>query len=361
MKLKPIAFYLPQFHPIPENDEWWGKGFTEWTNVRKAKPLFNNHYQPHIPSDLGYYDLRDEEVRIRQAELAKEFGVFGFCYWHYWFGGGRRLLEKPADDFLRSGKPDFPICFAWANQTWSGIWHGAPDRILIRQEYLGKEDDQAHFEEVLPYFLDSRYIRIKEKPLFLIYRPFDHPYLEDFISHWNSLAIKAGLKGVYFLGISYHQKNPYQNLNGLVFHDTFLKKGNFSFFEKAIKKITREYPDEIFSKLRNGCVLSSYKKMVERTYNQPMPSDCYPTLHTGWDNTPRSGKRGIVHYDFSLKLFGEHIEKIIDCMNTNQDSMFFIKSWNEWAEGNYLEPDERFRRGKLEVFEAIINSREKKN
>lgn len=361
INLKPIAFYLPQFHPIPENDRWWGEGFTEWTNVKKAKPLFKNHYQPHVPTDLGYYDLRDEQVRIKQAELAREYGIYGFCYWHYWFGAGKRLLEKPAKDFLKSGKPDFPICFAWANQTWSGIWHGAPDRVLIRQEYLGKGDDESHFNEVLPYFMDSRYIRIDDKPLFLIYRPFDHPYLDEFIDHWNSLASKAGLKGIHFLGISYQRVNPFKNLSGFAFHDQFLRKGKFNFFEKATKKLTKKYPNEILSLLTKGCIVTSYQELVKRTHNHKMELGNFPTLHTGWDNTPRSGKRGIVHHDFSLELLKVQLEKMIDSMNENQEPIFFIKSWNEWAEGNYLEPDLRFQKGKLETIKSVLEGKKNRD
>lgn len=360
-KIKPIAFYLPQFHPIPENDEWWGKGFTEWTNVKKAKPLFKGHYQPHVPLDLGYYDLREEEIRIKQAEMAKSYGIHGFCYWHYWFGAGKRLLEGPARDFLESGKPDFPICFAWANQTWSGIWHGAPNRILIEQKYLGVEDDREHFLEMLPYFRDSRYIRVDGKPLFLIYRPFDHPYLDDFISHWNSLAKEKGLEGIYFLGISYQEDNPFKNLNGFAFHDHNLKKGSLNFFEKAVKKITKKYPKEILSQLKYGCIVTSFEEIVEKTYNSKMKPMNYPTLFTGWDNTPRSGKRGVVQQDFNLKFFKKHLEKTVESMNDENELIFFIKSWNEWAEGNYLEPDERFQKGKLEILKSTLELRKTRN
>ncbi|WP_111672194.1 glycosyltransferase WbsX family protein [Algoriphagus litoralis] len=360
-KLKPIAFYLPQFHPIPENDVWWGKGFTEWTNVKKAKPLYKNHYQPHVPTELGYYDLRDESVRIKQAKLAQEHGIYGFCYWHYWFGGGKRLLEQPARDFLVSSRPDFPICFAWANQTWSGIWHGAPNKVLIRQEYLGKIDDEAHFNEVLPYFKDSRYILVEGKPLFLIYRPFDHPYLDSFIEHWDYLAKRAGLPGIYFLGISYQKQNPFKYLNGFVFHDQFLQKGRFNLLEKVIKKLTKKYPNEILSLWTKGCVVTSFHELVKRSHNEKMERGNFPTLHVGWDNTPRSGKRGIVHHDFNLDLLRVQLEKLISCINFEQEPIFFIKSWNEWAEGNYLEPDERFQRGKLEKIKSVLESMTNKN
>ena len=356
MKLKPIAFYLPQFHPIPENDEWWGEGFTEWSNVKKAKPLFKQHNQPRVPTELGYYDLREEEIRIKQAELAKSVGIHGFCYWHYWFGAGKRLLEGPAQDFLKSGKPDFPICFAWANQTWTGIWHGAPGRILKEQQYLGVEDDRKHFEEMLPYFHDSRYIMVEEKPLFLIYRPFDHPYLDLFLEKWDQWAKEEGLKGVYFLGISYQENNPFKNLGGFAFHDKFLSKGKFSILEKIIKKVTKSYPDEIINRFFKGCHLTSYKEMVKRTYNGNMLPNNFPTVFAGWDNTPRSGKRGVVQHDFGIELFENHLEKVLKSMNKNNEQIFFIKSWNEWAEGNYLEPDELFGYEKLMTIKKVLKN-----
>ena len=199
-KIKIIAFYLPQFHPIPENDKWWGKGFTEWTNVGKAKPLFRGHYQPRVPADLGYYDLRIPEVRESQANMAKSFGIDGFCYWHYWFGNGKRLLERPFNEVLQSGRPDFPFCLAWANQSWQGISHGIKNKkILIEQLYPGKEDYINHFNSLLPAFKDSRYIRINDKPVFVIYKPLDIPKIQEFILLWNNLALQNGLKGIFFI------------------------------------------------------------------------------------------------------------------------------------------------------------------
>ena len=153
-----ISFYLPQFHPIPENDRWWGRGFTEWTNVTKAKPLFKGHYQPRLPADLGYYDLRLPEVREAQAELARNAGIEGFCYYHYWFGG-KQLLEQPFNEVVASGKPDFPFCLCWANQTWTGVWYGAPHRTLVEQTYPGREGHRRHFLALRRAFLDERYLR----------------------------------------------------------------------------------------------------------------------------------------------------------------------------------------------------------
>lgn len=206
-KARVIAFYLPQFHPIPENDRWWMKGFTEWTNVGKARPLFPGHYQPKVPADLGYYDLRVPETRKAQADMAKEYGIEGFCYWHYWFGNGKRLLERPFNEVLSSDEPDFPFCLAWANESWRGFYHGIKSKdTLINQLYPGEQDYIAHFHEVLPAFKDHRYITVDEKPLFMVYHPLDHPEMKEFIELWRTLAVQNGLKGVYFIGQTYHLK-----------------------------------------------------------------------------------------------------------------------------------------------------------
>jgi lipopolysaccharide biosynthesis protein len=190
-----IAFYLPQFHPIPENDAWWGPGFTEWTNVAKARPLYKGHKQPRLPADLGFYDLRLPETRERQADMARDAGIEGFCYWHYWFGGGRRILERVFDEVLASGKPNYPFCLAWANHSWSGVWQGMPKNVLIEQTYPGPADFQAHFHAVLPAFRDPRYLTVGGKPIFLVFSALDLPDTKEFTDLWNELALKAGLPG----------------------------------------------------------------------------------------------------------------------------------------------------------------------
>ena len=205
-KVRVIAFYLPQFHPIPENDMWWGKGFTEWTNVGKAKPLFRGHYQPRVPADLGYYDLRLPEIREAQADLAREAGIEGFCYWHYWFGNGKQLLERPFNEVLESGNPDFPFCLGWANHTWkTSTWtqkNGArADNIIVEQLYPGREDYKMHFNYVLKAFKDPRYIKVAGKPLFVVFSPNSIPNCKtDFIEYWQELARLNGLPGIHFVG-----------------------------------------------------------------------------------------------------------------------------------------------------------------
>lgn len=194
-KIKVIAYYLPQYYPFKENDEWWGKGFTEWTNVGKAKPLFRGHYQPKVPADLGYYDLRVPEVAEAQAELAKEAGLAGFCYWHYWFGNGRTLLEMPIQRVLNTGKPDFPFCFAWANHSWMNktFGKGGNDKMLMEQLYPGEEDNEAHFYHCLEAFKDERYMRYNNCPIFLIFDSEGLPNAKEFINQWNFLIKKRAL------------------------------------------------------------------------------------------------------------------------------------------------------------------------
>ena len=190
---KIIALYLPQFHAIPENDKWWGKGFTEWTSVKKAIPLLKNHHQPREPLKGNYYNLLDPEVRQWQADLAQKYGIYGFCYYHYWFNG-KKLLEKPAEEILRLGKPSLPFCFSWANESWSRTWYSSKKEVLLKQEYGAEKEWESHFNYLLPFFKDERYIKVDNKPLFLIYKPSLILELDRMISFWEKLAIKEGFR-----------------------------------------------------------------------------------------------------------------------------------------------------------------------
>src|SRR5690606_21147409 len=206
-KARVIAFYLPQYHPIPENDETWGKGFTEWTNVGKARPLFKGHYQPRVPADLGYYDLRLPEVREAQAQMAREAGIEGFMYWHYWFGNGKRVLERPFNEVLESGKPDFPFCLGWANHSWTThSWNSKTqwkkNAVIFEQLYPGVDDFINHFNTVLPAFKDSRYITVDDKPIFMGYAPQEIPDVKLFVTTWRKLAEENGLPGIHFVGLA---------------------------------------------------------------------------------------------------------------------------------------------------------------
>ena len=356
-KARVIAFYLPQYHPIPENDEWWGKGFTEWTNVGKAKPLFKRHYQPRVPADLGYYDLRVPETRKAQADMAREYGVEGFCYWHYWFGNGKRLLERPFNEVVASGEPDFPFCLAWANETWKGFVHGLNNRnTLIEQIYPGVADYTAHFYEVLPAFKDKRYITVEGMPLFMIYKPLADPEVQIFIKIWRELALENGLSGIHFVG---HFNNVRDSLNEiqdtgvdavntvrldnyLVNHRTFMQK-----VYKQLNKIVRGIP-----KVYAYNTVSKYFI----NYNIDSQEKVYPSIVPGWDHTARSGKEGLVMANSTPNYFEKHIKEVLATVEhkDSEHKIIFIKSWNEWAEGNYMEPDLRWGTKYLEVLRRHI-------
>jgi hypothetical protein len=349
-----IAYYLPQFHAIPENDEWWGKGFTEWTNVRKAKPLYKGHYQPRIPGSLGYYDLLNSDTMVKQSDMAQAYGIDGFAYWHYWFGAGKRLLEKPAKIMLSKPEVSIPFCFAWANQTWTGIWHGLHNKTLMEQVYAGKKDDERHFNEVLPYFMDSRYIRVDNKPVFMLYRPYDHPYLNAFIAHWQTLALQAGLPGIHFIGISYDASRR-EALDAVALQQSYFSQQRLRGIDGIYKKLRGLPFSEALRRRRFGCNKLDFRKldaMVERTH---FDDYVYPTILTGWDNTPRSGERGVVLDNYGPADLERHMQQLLGKVKHRKQTLCFVKSWNEWAEGNYLEPDEKFGTQFLEVFKKVAD------
>lgn len=355
-----IAFYLPQFHPIPENDIWWGKGFTEWANVGKAKPLFPGHNQPKVPTELGYYDLRVPETRKAQADLAKEYGIEGFCYWHYWFGNGKQLLERPFNEVLASGEPSLPFCLAWANESWKGFWHGLTNRqILIEQEYPGIDDYTKHFLSLLPAFNDSRYIRVDNKPIFVVYKPFQLPNAKEFISLWQKLAVENGLNGVYFIGIAY-EDSEIETIKGLGF-DSVNINGHFNY-----KRHRRPMKNALLSHICRtfyGCkqlvfYSDASKYFVTESSTQP---GVFPTVIPNWDHTPRTGKDGLIFYGSTPDLFYQHLLSVKDIIKgkDHEHNLVFIKSWNEWAEGNYLEPDREYGRQYLEKIHDVLGKREK--
>jgi hypothetical protein len=351
--VKVLAFYLPQYHPIPENDTWWGMGFTEWTNTAKAIPLFPGHYQPHLPGNLGYYDLRKPDDRQAQAALAKEYGLGGFVYWHYWFGNGKQLLERPFKEVLESGQPDFPFCLAWANQSWTGVWHGLDKKILIEQTYPGKEDYIAHFNHVLPAFRDPRYLRIENKPVFVVFSPELLPDAKTYTSLWNELALQNGLDGIWFIGIHF-QKWDFRadGFNGTTFHQPshylsdYRKAHPWRSGINALKELVfKPSPKRMdLEKLVNTYQFDRFKE-----------EDVMPAIIPNWDNTPRSGGRGWVFENTTPELFKKHLGSAVESVRNKPEDkqIVFIKSWNEWAEGNYLEPDQRWGMGFLEALKEV--------
>lgn len=381
-KPKVIAFYLPQYHPIPENDKWWGKGFTEWTNVGKAKPLFRGHYQPKVPADLGYYDLRLPEVREAQAKLAKEAGIYGFCYWHYWFGEGKKILERPFQEVLETGKPDFPFCLGWANHDWTNkSWEAGTKKIkeqtLLKMVY-NKEEYLKHFYEVLPAFKDKRYITIDEKPVFLVYSPLKIPDAKEFIELWQSLAKKNGLKGIYFIGIQ-HNMLPEQR----TFKNFFLKNmpdRSTELYDEVIKAgfdavNSRGYNrgdyyaipfykmmwDKIINKLfkRKNLSICNQKTINKYLYVEAdKREDVFPTLMPNWDRTPRSGRKARIYVNSTPQVFEDQINKVSNIIKDKPEDrkIIFLMSWNEWAEGNYVEPDLKYGKGYLNVLAKFCNN-----
>ena len=365
-KPKVIALYLPQYHPTPDNDRWWGKGFTEWTNVGKAKPLYPGHYQPKVPADLGYYDLRLPEVREAQAQLAKEAGIYGFCYYHYWFGNGKQELETPFKEVVNSGKPDFPFMLCWANESWHKMfWNkdgkGSSKEVLIEQTYPGEEDIINHFNYLLPAFKDKRYIKIDGKPAFMIYRPFQYEGVETFMALWQKLAKANGLNGIYFIA----QKQSYSQIHTseIDLLETYKSQG-FSALNVvrlydaygSVSKTSRYW--NIFKKIiLNSPWVYSYESMIKKLSapNDSHP-EIFPTLIPNWDHTPRSGKAGLVFANSTPELFDIHVKDIMDKVK-NKDrnhNFIFLKSWNEWGEGNYVEPDLKYGKGYLDVLKRNL-------
>ena len=359
-KARVIAFYLPQFHPIPENDKWWGKGFTEWTNVGKAKPLFKGHYQPRVP--------------------AREAGIEGFCYWHYWFGNDKMLLERPFKEVLESGNPDFPFCLGWANHSWTNkTWEVGTKKVkedFLMQMHYSIEDYIKHFDYVLPAFKDKRYICVDGKPLFLIFRPLDIPSVKEFIDLWQQKAKDNGLKGIHFVGISPsidvdNQKTIdvlrrkvksqgdvlYPKLFDSGF-DAVNSRGVFraELLARSLFNIVKRY---VLRVLFNHFVLA---KMPQREINKFLYDEydklenVYPTLLPNWDRSARSGKKARIYVDSTPKVFKEQLITALDLLKDKnfEHKILFLQSWNEWAEGNYVEPDLKYGRGFLDVIKDCI-------
>lgn len=356
-KIRIIAFYLPQFHPIPENDLWYGKGFTEWTNVGKAKPLYKGHYQPKVPADLGYYDLRLPEARMAQAEMAKEYGIEGFMYWHYWFGNGKQLLETPFNEVLKSGKPDLPFCLGWANHSWfDKQWKiNGTDKLLIEQLYPGDDDHIAHFNTLLPAFNDSRYIRVNNKPIFMVHSMFDIPNVEHFIELWQSLAIKSGLEGIHFVGRTDDMSkiSTLKNLGADAVNTNRLR----SFYTKELSLLQRAYGKIARVVFKHGLFFDYGLAMRYFTGTEDKQIDVYPSIIPNYDHSPRSGRSRHNFKNSTPEKFKWHITQtfanIIDKPHENR--VVFLTSWNEWAEGNYIEPDLKFGRGYLEALKDVLN------
>lgn len=355
-----IAFYLPQFHPTPHNDEWYGKGFTEWTNVAKAKKLFIGHEQPHIPADLGFYDLRLPEIREEQARLAKDAGIEGFCYYHYWFGPNQFELEMPFNEVLKLGKPDYPFMLCWANETWQRkFWNidGSIEKHNLRiQTYGGVKDYEQHFYDVLPAFKDERYIKIDDKPAFMIYKPLNIPDLSNFIKIWNDLAKQNGFAGIFFIGQSIRADKEKSSMlkKGIDVVNSVRHYDNYSEKMLPVKVLFR-----LFRIIFRLPIIRNYRKIYKTFVTEAdRQDDMIPTIVPNWDHTPRSGRGGYVIINSKPSFFRKHLIQVFNILKTKKSDrqIVFLKSWNEWGEGNYMEPDLKYGRKYLEVLREEINN-----
>lgn len=382
MKARIIAYYLPQFHPIPENDEAWGPGFTEWTNVAQARPLFRGHYQPRIPADLGFYDLRLPETREQQAKMAREVGIEGFCYYHYWMGGGKLLLQRPFEEVLKSGKPDFPFCLCWANHEWTTkTWQNdGSTKMIAPMVYPGDEDYTSHFNYVLPAFKDRRYITVDGQPIFSIYDPYKFEDVSHFMELWRKLAAENGLPGIHF--------------SAMINNTTTIKRGKGGTLERVIPNLESSagvFQDILslgfdsitsYGKARGEMLaLGKYRRNISKYLHQHLPllptlkynypkivrhffapedswENVFPTIIPQWDRTPRAGNGEGIYINSTPENFQKHIEDAIRIVADKQPEhrIIFLKSWNEWGEGNYVEPDIKYGHGYLDALKyTLIN------
>lgn len=358
--MKIVTMYLPQFHRVTENDEWWGEGFTDWDTVKSAKPLFEGHLQPNIPKDNRYYDLTDKDTMLWQADLMHRYGIDGICMYHYWFRNGRRILEKPEQNLLKWKEVDMPFCFCWANETWARSWSnvktkntwastfeneksivGEDDGILLMQDYGDKAQWEAHFEYLLPYFLDERYICIDEKPVFLIYRMSLIPCAEDMIDCWRKLAVENGLEGLYIIGCNC-TRDMGKTLDGQLFHEP----------QSSVRNIRNRTSElGIPARIPAEKVWEEILKTEDIYKMQPFFEG-----FSGYDDTPRRGIEGVVITDNDPNVFGINIAKL---MKKNEDfgtAITFVNALNEWGEGMYLEPDEMKGYALLEALKEAKNS-----
>lgn len=335
---------------------WWGKGFTEWRNVAKARPLFEGHYQPHIPADLGFYDLRLPETRQAQADLAREYGIFGFCYYHYWFNG-KQLLERPVNEVLTSGKPDFPFCLCWANENWTRRWDGGESDILMGQVY-SPADDLNHIRHLIPFFFDRRYVCIDGKPVFMVYRIDQLPDPVATAERWRTAAVQAGLPGLYLCHVissDVSDPDPVRyGLDAAVEFQPDWRNLPPLLAPRRRPLLLRSRADDVYR--IHG--IRSYAALVESMMRRPEPTyRMFPCVTPSWDNSPRRRINAHIFHDSSPQHYQTWLTWAIRQARARfvgEERLVFINAWNEWAEGNHLEPDLKWQRAYLEATCAAL-------
>lgn len=378
--MKVIAYYLPQYHEIKENNEWWGKGYTEWDSVKRGRVLTNNQYQPRIPLNNNYYDLSDLNVMRWQVELAKRYGIYGFCVYHYWFNG-KLLLEKPMENYLKSDI-SFPFFFCWANENWTNIWEGNLKEIktLIAHNYENKKDWKKHFEYFLPFFKDDRYIKENNKPLLSIYDPVlcKHHTLSKMMKYWNDLAIENGFNGICYLFQSSRSYTLMGEKDRKMFdYEIEYQPGLIDKLkDKRVTRIKNFWLNRVSSFLRKinvsildkkvDCEAGDYDVKIKEDYDcvwkeilsiQPRGNKTLPGAFVDWDNTPRRMKQGKVILGSSPEKFHSYfLQQVGRAAKVYNKDLIFIFAWNEWSEGGYLEPDERYGTKYLEAIKSVLEA-----
>ncbi len=345
-----IAFYLPQFHPIKENNEWWGDGFTEWTNTKKAVPLFCGHRQPREPLNDYYYDLRDISAHKWQSALMKQYNVYGLCYYHYWFNG-KLLLEKPAELLLGHREIDTRFCFSWANEPWTRNWDGWEYAVLMPQSYGDEEDWKRHFAYLLPFFLDERYIKVDGKPLFILYASAAIERCEEMTNCWRRLARESGLAGLYIAETLNSKRN--QNAPRLETSDACIEfEPTLTLFGGYTSRRAHRF---ILNTLHQFEYETVWNNILERK-NSYGSREKFCGAFVDWDNSSRVGLRASVCTGASPEKFKEYLGRLTQKCNEEGNRFIFINAWNEWAEGAYLEPDKEYGLGYLQAIREVSDA-----
>lgn len=353
MKTKIIAFYLPQFYENEENNKWWGKGFTEWTNVKKANPLYKDHYQPKVPYQDNYYCLLDVKTLEWQAEIARQNGIYGFCYYHYWFDG-KLLLEKPAEIMLKNRNVKISFCMSWANEPWTRTWTGENTDVLMPQKYGTSVEWEKHLQYLLPFFLDERYILRENKPLFLIYRAENIPECAKMLQYWNDRLKEYGFAGIYVLETltGWQREKKIENSDGVVAMEPMHCMAGVD--DSALRHL-------MYIRHKLGFLnLYSYNYLWRKILKKDFSGDgnSYYGGFVDWDNTARKGNAARIVKGFSLERFKKYLQKMYTkCEKENKEYLFF-NAWNEWGEGAYLEPDAKYGYCCLNIIKGIVQDDE---